>query len=89
MNLQSALKIQINNGLFIKLKRYLQNNWGAPFILGFILLLMFVTIPLFLGLSSLTEKIIVSAFCMLVTGVILQISCFIKHSGKNVNEVAM
>lgn len=87
--LVEAQKIQSSSGVSVQLKRYFQANWGAPLILVFMLLLMFVTVALSLSLSSLVEKLAVSAFCMLVTGVVLQLVSFVKNSDKNIKEATV
>jgi len=65
--------------IFTSLKGYSKENWGAPFIALFILLLIVMTIVFSLGLISLADNIAVFDFYVLIIGVVLQIICFIKY----------
>jgi hypothetical protein len=71
MNMASAQ----NKSILSNLKKHVKFNWGTPFIMVFILLLM--TIAAFLsvgqkGLLALTDDIAVSAFLVLIAGIVLQ-----------------
>ena len=57
---------------------YIRESWGAPFIVGFLLLLMFAAVSLAMGLALLAEVVGVAAYCALVAGVVLQLVCFLK-----------
>jgi hypothetical protein len=70
----------------VKLKGYVKENWGSPFIVGFMLLLVSAAVSLSEGLSSLADGIAVYAFYALIVGVILQLVCFVKYREK-VSEV--
>jgi uncharacterized membrane protein HdeD (DUF308 family) len=65
----------------LKVKGYVKENWGSPFIVGFMLLLVGVAVSLSEGLSSLADGI---AICVLrlIVGVILQLVCFVKYREK-------
>ena len=66
-----------------KLKGYFKENWGSPFILVFILLLVVAAVFLSAGSASLADNLAVYGFYALVTGVILQIASFQKYRGKS------
>ncbi len=76
-------------GLPARVKGYVRANWGAPFIMAFMLLLMVVAASLSLKLSSLADVIAVYAYYALVVGVVLQLVSFLKYRRKNVDEVAV
>jgi len=64
-------------------KVYVRENWGAPFIVGFMLLLMVAAVSLAMGLAVLADGIAIVAYCALVAGVVLQLACFLKYNKKN------
>ena len=67
----------------VKVKGYVKENWGYPFIAGFILLLFGAAIFLAAGWASLAEAIAVCAYFALAAGVVLQLACLSKNRGKN------
>lgn len=71
-----------NNRIQFRVKVFVKANWGSPFILGFMLLLIGAAVSLSLGLSWLADNIAVYAFYALVIGVLLQLACFLKY-GRN------
>lgn len=79
-------KTKINlNGVKAKVKNHLKENWGSPFIAGFILLLLAASTSSFLGFPSDSNVIGTYAVYALIVGVILQLICLIKyqkHGGK-------
>ena len=66
----------------VKVEGYVKENWGSPFIVGFILLLVSAAVSLSEGLSSLADGIAVYAYYALILGVILQLVCFVKYREK-------
>jgi hypothetical protein len=66
----------------VRVKGFVKENWGSPFILGFMLLLLSAAVSLSLGLSYLADVIAVYAYYSLVAGVILQLACFLKYQKK-------
>jgi hypothetical protein len=62
---------------------YVRENWGTPFIAGFLFLLISVAVSLSLGLFSLADTLAVYAFYALVGGVILQFIRFLKYPPKD------
>ena len=64
-------------------KRYVNGNWGFPFVAGFILLLFAAAVLLAVGRESVAELTANVAYFTLVIGVVLQIVCFGKNRLKN------
>ncbi|MES4787417.1 MAG: hypothetical protein C4294_18225 [Nitrospiraceae bacterium] len=62
---------------------YFRENWGAPFIIGFILLLMVAAACLACGLDSLANDVAVYAYYLLVAGVVLQLISFLRGRGED------
>jgi hypothetical protein len=58
--------------------RYSKENWGAPFVLGFMGLLLAAVICLAFGLEWWASEVAVYAYYSLVVGVVLQLVCFWK-----------
>ncbi|MGD0996355.1 MAG: hypothetical protein ABR909_12635 [Candidatus Bathyarchaeia archaeon] len=77
------------NMIMLKVKGYVKENWGSPFIVGFMLLLVVAAVSLSAGLSSLADTVAVYAFYALVAGVFLQFASFLKYRGKSDDEVAV
>jgi hypothetical protein len=67
-----------------KIKGYVSENWGSPFLFGFMFLLIISAVSLSAGLSLLANDSAIYAFYALIIGVILQLLCFIKDQ-KRVN----
>ena len=63
-----------------RIKVYAKANWGAPFVFGFMLLLIVAAVSLSIGLGDLANEVAVYAYYALVVGVILQLFCFMKHN---------
>lgn len=61
---------------------YFRENWGAPFVIGFMLLLSAVAVSLVNGLELLANEVAVYAYYALVVGVVLQLVCFLKYGEK-------
>ncbi len=68
-----------SNKIICKAKSYVVENWGSPFIIVFMLLLIGAAFSLTAGLSYFADSIAIYAFYALVVGVILQLVCFIKY----------
>ena len=66
-----------------KAKEYVRENWGAPFILGFILLMLVAAVSLVLDFVALADSVAVVAYCALVVGIGLQLVCFLKCNWKS------
>jgi len=69
--------------IMLKVKGYVRENWGSPFIVGFMLLLVVAAVSLSAGLAFLADNVAVYAFYALVAGVFLQLACFIKYRSKS------
>jgi hypothetical protein len=67
---------------------YTKENLGAPFITGFISLLIFAAISLSSGWSSLADILAVYAFYLLVIGVVLQFVSFLKDPRTKYKEAS-
>ena len=62
---------------------YIRGNWGAPFIVGFMPLLIVAAASLSVGLVSLADQLAVYGYYALVAGVIGQLICYLKYGRKN------
>ena len=62
--------------IFAKVKGYARENWGVPFILAFMLLLVITAASLAADMSFLANELVVYAYYALVAGVVLQHVCF-------------
>jgi hypothetical protein len=62
-----------------RLRGYLKENWGAPFIIAFMVMLMTAAGYLCYGLESIANDIAVYAYYSLVVGVVLQLICYLKY----------
>jgi hypothetical protein len=67
-------------------KGYVRENWGSPFIVGFIFLLLTAAVLLSVGSSIWAESIAVYAYYLLVAGVVLQLVCYLKYKRTSVEE---
>ena len=68
-----------------RVKRYLRENPGASFIVGFQILLLVCVGLLIFDCSFLAEGVAVVAYFLLLTGVVLQLISFLRH-GKQEEE---
>jgi hypothetical protein len=66
-----------------RLSRYPEENWGYPFIAGFIILLSTAAVFLAVGLASTAEIAANCAYFALATGVVLQLIFFGRNKSKN------
>jgi len=74
-------------GIPVRVKGYVRENWGAPFIVGFMLLLMVAAASLSMGLAGLANEMAIYAYYALVVGVVLQFACFLKCNKRNGESV--
>jgi hypothetical protein len=74
------------NKIMIKVKGYVKENRGSPFIVGFMLLLVVAVVSPSAGWASLADTLVVYAYYALVIGVVLQLACFLKYRGKSDKE---
>jgi hypothetical protein len=63
-------------------REYLRENWGAPFVLVFMGLLLTAAVCLVSGLEWWANEVAVYAYYSLVVGVVLQLVCFWKSDRK-------
>jgi hypothetical protein len=69
--------------IMIKVKGYVGENWGSPFIVGFMLLLVVAAVSLSAGFAFLADTVAVYAYYALVAGVFLQLASFLKYQRKS------
>lgn len=69
------------------LRGYFWENWGAPFILGFMGLLVTAVALLIAGLPWMAEAVGNVAYFSLVAGVVLQLVCFWRRGDDGRGEV--
>jgi hypothetical protein len=62
--------------------RYFKENWGAPFIIAFQILLILAAVQLANGLQDAANETAVYAYYALVAGVLLQITSYIRYERK-------
>ena len=65
---------------------YFRENLGAPFIIGFMALLMICVGLLIQGNSDSANELAVYAYYLLVIGVILQLASLLKHGKSEESE---
>ena len=65
-----------------RIKRYFRENWGAPFITGFMIVLLVAAVSVATGSESLANELAIYAYYALV-GVVLQLVCFLKYNKRN------
>lgn len=61
-----------------RLRRYFRENWGAPFVIGFQLLLLACAVLLVGGESALANQTAMYAYYLLVAGIVLQLISFMR-----------
>jgi hypothetical protein len=66
-----------------RVRGYVRENWGAPFILGFMALLIIAAVSLLMGFGVLADEVAVYAYYALVVGFVLQLVCFLKYGKRN------
>lgn len=69
--------------LYSRMNSYLRTNWGSPFIVGFMVLLLGSALELSLGAPKIANGVAVYAFYCLVLGVALQIASYLKYGEDN------
>ena len=65
---------------------YFRENWGAPFVIGFQLLLLVCAGLLIQGDSSFADEVAVYAYYLLVIGVILQLASLLRYGKSKESE---
>lgn len=65
-----------------RIKRYLRENFGVPFVAGFQVLLLVCAGLLVYGNSGLANEVAVCAYYSLVAGIVLQLICFVRYGKK-------
>ena len=72
--------------LMKRLRNYFRENWGAPAIICFMVLLLVAALFLAGGMEELADAIAVCAYYFLVAGVVLQIICYVKFGSRKEND---
>ena len=65
--------------ILFTLKGFMRLNWGAPFIVLFLLFLIGTGVCSSIGLSSLADSLSIFAYYLLIAGIALQFFCFLKY----------
>jgi hypothetical protein len=63
----------------VGVKGYIKENWGSPFVVSFIFLLLSAAVLLSLNIFYWAEQIAVFAYYALVIGVTLQVISYLKY----------
>jgi len=67
-------------GLFlVRVSACFRESWGAPFVLGYMLLLAVAAVVSTVGADPVASEVAVYAYYSLVLGVVLQLACFVKQ----------
>jgi len=74
------------NGFLVRARLYFGENWGAPFILGFIGLLIAAVALLIMGFPWSAEAVGNFAYFSLFAGVVLQLVCFWRRGNGGESE---
>jgi hypothetical protein len=69
-------------------KNYFKENWGAPFIIAFMILLIIAAIYLSIGNEAYANEIAIYAYYALVIGVLLQLASYIKYARKEEKQIS-
>jgi len=69
-------------GVSRRLKGYLRENWGSPFVVAFMALLMAAAGFLCAGSEGMANELAVYAYYSLVLGVVLQLVCYLRYGGE-------
>jgi ABC-type enterobactin transport system permease subunit len=64
-------------------KVYVRENWGSPFIVGFMMFMVIAAAFLLMNLSVLADEMATLAYFALVAGVIGQFFCYLKSNKRN------
>jgi len=70
----------------LRIKGYFSENYGAPLVIGFTILLMAAAGLLIAGNSTLAGNIALIAYCLLVFGVVLQAVSLARNRGETAEE---
>lgn len=72
--------------IVLRIRRYLRENPGAPFIVAFQMLLLVCAGLLISGSSGIANEVAVWAYYSLVVGLVLQLVSFVRHNRGNDNK---
>jgi hypothetical protein len=72
----------LNNETRAKIRKYVTKKWWAPFIIGFICLLVVAAGLLAMGLVAQAEVVGALSYFTLVAGLIIHFACFLRHENR-------
>jgi len=71
-----------DNAILTKIGAYFKGNWGAPFVIGFMVLLTVTAMSVSMGLEFFANQMATYSYYALSVGVVLQIVSFAKEQKK-------
>jgi hypothetical protein len=74
-----VVRVKVKRQRVDRLKGYLKENWGAPFIVAFMAMLIACASALAYGNEALANEVAIYAYYLLVVGVALQLASFIRE----------
>jgi hypothetical protein len=63
----------------LRLRKFVYQNWGSPFIVTFMLLFLGSAVLLSMGFWDIANTTATFAFYSLLPGILLQLICFLKY----------
>jgi hypothetical protein len=80
MCIRSIAKLSnLVSNTFLKIKNYFRREWGAPFVIGFVVLLIVAATSTSLGLETLAKEVANYAYFALLFAVALQLASFLRN----------
>ena len=79
----SSLSVGLVKAIPARVKGYVRENWGTPFIAGFMIILLVAAASMVTGSEALANELANYAYFALVVGVVLQLVCFLKYNKGN------
>lgn len=77
------------NKILFYFKGFVRLNWGAPFIVLFILFLMIAGVSSLIGFLSFADSLAIYAYYLLIVGVALQVFCLVKYRKRHDDSPAI
>jgi hypothetical protein len=74
------------NKILFYFKGYARLNWGAPFIVFFVLFLMLTGVCSLIGFLSFADSLAIYAYYLLIVGVTLQVFCLVKYRKRPIDS---
>ena len=79
----SSMSEDLVKAILARLKGCVRENWGTPFIAGFMIILLVAAASMVTGSEALANELANYAYFALVVGVVLQLVCFLKYTKRN------